>query len=236
MTGLDQDLMQRTMSCKNFRESQKNLVVAGVMQIFVIALFLVLGTLLYQYASTQGVAYEKPDEVFGAVAWSNGFPIAIGILFIIGLIAASYSAAGSALTALTTSFTVDILHADKKKDDKQLTTTRKRVHLVMSALMIITIIVFYYLNNDSAINAVYSLASYTYGPILGMFVFGMATKRKVRDGGVAIVCIIAPIISWVLQTNSEVWFGGYKIGFELLLINALLTVMGMTCLIKEKSV
>ena len=236
MTGLDQDLMQRTMSCKNFRESQKNLVVAGVMQIFVIALFLVLGTLLYQYASTQRVAYEKPDEVFGAVAWSNGFPIAIGILFIIGLIAASYSAAGSALTALTTSFTVDILHADNKKDDKQLTTTRKRVHLVMSALMIITIIVFYYLNNDSAINAVYSLASYTYGPILGMFVFGMATKRKVRDGGVAIVCIIAPIISWVLQTNSEVWFGGYKIGFELLLINALLTVMGMTCLIKEKSV
>ena len=106
----------------------------------------------------------------------------------------------------------------------------------MIGAMIITIIVFYYLNNDSAINAVYSLASYTYGPILGMFVFGMATKRKVRDGGVAIVCIIAPIISWVLQTNSEVWFGGYKIGFELLLINALLTVMGMTCLIKEKSV
>lgn len=233
MTGLDQDLMQRTMSCKNFRESQKNLFVAGFVQIFVIGLFLVLGTLLYMYAGKNGIS-EGPDQVFGAVVWSEGFPIVIGVLFIIGLIAASYSAAGSALTALTTSFTVDILQADKKQEEAKLARTRKMVHVMMSVLMILTIIVFYYLNNDSAINAVYSLASYTYGPILGMFVFGMATRRKVRDSLVPIVCIAAPIISYVLQANSEAWFNGYKIGFELLIINAALTAIGLALLIKKE--
>lgn len=234
MTGLDQDLMQRTMSCKNFRESQKNLFVAGFVQIFIIGLFLVLGTLLYMYAGNHGIT-ETRDEIFGAVVWSEGFPIIIAILFVIGLIAASYSAAGSALTALTTSFTVDILQADKKQDEARLAKTRKGVHVVMSVLMIVTIIVFYYLNNDSAINAVYSLASYTYGPILGMFVFGMATKRKVRDSWVPVVCIAAPVISYVLQVNSEKWFNGYTIGFELLIINAALTVLGLALLIKSKN-
>lgn len=233
MTGLDQDLMQRTMSCKNFRDSQKNMIVANFMQIFVIGLFLVLGTLLYMYAGRNGIHTEKPDALFGAIAWSDGFPIIIGILFILGLIAASYSAAGSALTAMTTSFTVDILQADKKKDDAHLTSTRKKVHVAMSVLMIVTIIVFNALNNDSAINAVYSLASYTYGPILGMFVFGMACKKPVNDKLVPVVCIAAPLISLVLQKNSEAWFNGYQIGFELLLINAALTVAGLAFLIKR---
>lgn len=234
MTGLDQDLMQRTMSCKNFRDSQKNMIVANFMQIFVIGLFLVLGTLLYMYAGRNGIHADKPDALFGAVAWSDDFPVVIGILFILGLIAASYSAAGSALTAMTTSFTVDILQADKKQNDAQLTKTRKLVHVGMSVLMIVTIIVFNALNNDSAINAVYSLASYTYGPILGMFVFGMACKKPVNDKLVPVVCIVAPIISLVLQQNSEAWFNGYQIGFELLLINAALTAIGLAFLIKNK--
>lgn len=233
MTGLDQDMMQRTMSCKNFRESQKNMIVSSFVQIFVIGLFLVLGTLLYMYAETHNIS-EKGDALFGAVTWSDGFPVAIGVLFIIGLIAAAYSAAGSALTALTTSFTVDILQTDKKNDDALLTKTRKLVHVGMSVLMILVIIVFYYFNNDSAINAVYSLAAYTYGPILGMFAFGMATKRPVRDRFVPAVCILAPAICYVLQTNSEKWFNGYQIGFELLLINAAITAVGLMLLIKKK--
>lgn len=232
-TGLDQDLMQRTMSCKNFRESQKNMIVSSFVQIFVIGLFLVLGTLLYMYAGSHGIA-ETKDALFGAVAWSDGFPIAIGILFIIGLIAAAYSAAGSALTALTTSFAVDILQADKKGNEEKLTRTRKLVHVGMSAMMIVVIVVFYYLNNDSAINAVYSLASYTYGPILGMFIFGMAVKRPVRDRWVPVVCVLAPAICYVLQTNSEQWFGGYQISFELLIINAVITAAGLALLIKKK--
>lgn len=235
-TGLDQDLMQRTLSCKNYRESQKNMIVSSGIQIFIIGLFLVLGTLLYMYSGDNLPMKDgKPvgDAVFGNVAWSDGFPIFIGVMFIVGLIAAAYSAAGSALTALTTSFTVDILQADKHGDDARLTRTRKMVHVAMSLCMVAVIIVFYYLNNDSAINAVYSLAAYTYGPILGMFIFGLACRRKVRDRLVPVVCIVSPLICFVLQRNSEQWFGGYQISFELLIINALVTVLGLCLLIKK---
>lgn len=236
-TGLDQDLMQRTLSCKNFRESQKNMIVSSFIQIFVIGLFLVLGTLLYMYAGDNLPMKDGKvvgDALFGDVAWSEGFPVFIGVIFIIGLIAAAYSAAGSALTALTTSFTVDILKANEKQGEKDLTLTRKLVHIIMSLLMVIVIVVFYELNDDSAINAVYSLAAYTYGPILGMFVFGLATKKPVRDHWVPVVCVASPIICYVLQTNSEAWFGGWQISFELLIINALVTVAGLCLLIKKK--
>ena len=236
-TGLDQDLMQRTLSCKNFRESQKNMIVSSFIQIFVIGLFLVLGTLLYMYAGDNLPMKDGKvvgDALFGDVAWSEGFPVFIGVIFIIGLIAAAYSAAGSALTALTTSFTVDILKANEKQGEKDLTLTRKLVHIIMSLLMVIVIVVFYELNDDSAINAVYSLAAYTYGPILGMFVFGLATKKPVRDRWVPVVCVASPIICYVLQTNSEAWFGGWQISFELLIINALVTVAGLCLLIKKK--
>lgn len=236
-TGLDQDLMQRTLSCKNFRESQKNMIVSSFIQIFVIGLFLVLGTLLYMYAGDNLPMKDGKvvgDALFGDVAWSEGFPVFIGVIFIIGLIAAAYSAAGSALTALTTSFTVDILKANEKQGEKDLTLTRKLVHIIMSLLMVIVIVVFYELNDDSAINAVYSLAAYTYGPILGMFVFGLATKKPVRDRWVPVVCVASPIICYVLQTNSEAWFGGWQISFELLIINALVTMAGLCLLIKKK--
>ena len=236
-TGLDQDLMQRTLSCKNFRESQKNVIVSSFVQIFVIGLFLVLGTLLYMYAGDNLPMKDGKvvgDALFGEIAWSEGFPVFIGIIFIIGLIAAAYSAAGSALTALTTSFTVDILKATEKQSDKDLTLTRKLVHIIMSLLMVLVIVVFYELNDDSAINAVYSLAAYTYGPILGMFVFGLATKKAVNDRWVPVVCVLSPIICYILQSNSEAWFNGYQISFELLIINALVTVIGLCLLIKRK--
>ena len=231
-TGLDQDLMQRTLSCKNFRESQKNMVVSSFMQIFVIGLFLLLGTLLYMYADATGIT-AKGDALFGAVAWSDGFPLFIGIMFIIGLVAAAYSAAGSALTALTTSFTIDILQANKKQDDEKLTKTRKKVHVGMSIMMILVIIIFYYLNNTSAINAVYILSGYTYGPILGMFTFGLICKKPVRDKFVPLVSIISPLLTFILQSNSEKWFGGYQMSFELLIVNAVITALGLCLLIKK---
>ena len=138
------------------------------------------------------------------------------------------------MTALTTSFTIDILRANEKQNEKDLTLTRKLIHFIMSLLMIITIVVFYELNDDSAINAVYSLAAYTYGPILGMFIFGMASQRAVRDAYVPLVTVAAPLLSYILKSNSEAWFGGYQISFELLIINALLTAGGLCLLIKKQ--
>ena len=236
-TGLDQDLMQRTLSCKNPRESQKNLIVGALMQIVVIGLFLFLGFLLYSYANQTGVALVnadgaplKGDDVFPFLATGNYFPVIVGILFIIGFIAAAYSAAGSALTALTTSFTVDILNKEK---DANLTKVRTIVHIGMAILMAVCIYVIHILNNDSVIQTVYKVASYTYGPLLGMFCFGIFTKRQVRDRWIPLVVILAPVITWVIDVNSAVWFNGYVFSHERLILNALLTFVGMLCLIKK---
>lgn len=236
-TGLDQDLMQRTLSCKNPRESQKNLIVGALMQIVVIGLFLFLGFLLYSYANQMGVALVnaegtplKGDDVFPFLATGNYFPVIVGILFIIGFIAAAYSAAGSALTALTTSFTVDILN---KENDSNLTKVRTLVHIGMAVLMVVCIYVIHMLNNDSVIQTVYKVASYTYGPLLGMFCFGIFTKRQVRDRWIPIAVILAPVITWVIDVNSAVWFNGYIFSHERLILNALLTFVGMVCLIKR---
>lgn len=235
-TGLDQDLMQRTLSCKNPRESQKNLIVGALMQIVVIGLFLFLGFLLYSYANQTGVALVnadgaplKGDDVFPFLATGNYFPVIVGILFIIGFIAAAYSAAGSALTALTTSFTVDILNKEK---DANLTKVRTIVHIGMAVLMAVCIYVIHILNNDSVIQTVYKVASYTYGPLLGMFCFGIFTKRQVRDRWIPLVVILAPVITWIIDVNSAVWFNGYVFSHERLILNALLTFMGMVCLLK----
>ena len=236
-TGLDQDLMQRSLACKNASESAKNLIVSVFLQVIVIALFLVLGTLLTIYAEAHGInVYEegyKTDELFGTVAFSEGMPVLLGVVFIIGLIAAAYSAAGSALTSLTTSFTVDILEADKKQDDKALGRTRRMVHIAMAAGMGLVILIFYAISNSDAISAVYTLASYTYGPILGLFAFGMMCKKPVRDALVPIVCIAAPILSWCIQWGLYTQFE-YTLGFELLLLNAVLTMIGLALLIKGK--
>ena len=235
-TGLDQDLMQRTLSCKNPRESQKNLIVGALMQIVVIGLFLFLGFLLYSYANQTGVALVnadgaplKGDDVFPFLATGNYFPVIVGVLFIIGFIAAAYSAAGSALTALTTSFTVDILNKEK---DTNLTQIRTWVHIGMALLMAVCIYVIHLLNNDSVIQTVYKVASYTYGPLLGMFCFGIFTKRQVRDRWIPLVVILAPVITWVIDVNSAVWFNGYVFSHERLILNALLTAIGMIILLK----
>ena len=226
MTGLDQDMMQRTLSCKNTRDSQKNLVVSSLLQTVVIALFLCLGALLYQFAAAHGIP-ETGDRLFPAVATSTLLPGIVGILFVLGLVSSAYGAGGSALTSLTTSFTVDIL--GKGNDVK----VRKAVHVGMAVLMAVTIIVFNALNSTSAIDAVYKLASYTYGPILGLFAFGILTRKAVHDKYVPIVALVAPAVCLVLQLNSERWFGGYRFSYELLPVNAALTFLGL-CLLRRK--
>ena len=225
-TGLDQDMMQRTLSSKNVKDSQKNLITSSILQTVVISMFLCLGVLLYMFAAANGIS-ETGDKLFPAVATSGLLPIAVGVLFIVGLVASAYGAGGSALTSLTTSFTIDILGAAGKD------MVRKWVHVGMAVLMALTIIVFNALNNTSTIDAVYKLASYTYGPILGMFTFGILMKKPVRDRWVPVVAIVAPLICLVLQLNSERWFGGYKFSYELLLLNAGLTFLGLCCLIRK---
>lgn len=225
--GLDQDMMQRNLACKNSAESRKNMIVSGILQFFVVALFLLLGTLLYIYADATGITLPaKSDELFGLVAAHESMPVIVGILFVIGLIAAAYSAAGSALTSLTTSFTVDILDGTRRYTDERLTRVRKLIHVAMSVIMGAIIIAFYYISEDDAISAVYTLASYTYGPILGLFIFGMAGRRPVHDRLVPVVCLAAPFISWGIQRLLADLFG-YQTSFELLLINAAVTIAGL---------
>ena len=210
MTGLDQDMMQRNLSCKNFKDSQKNMITSVISQFFVIL----------------------SDELFPLIATGNYFPAIVGILFIIGLISSAYSAAGSALTALTTSFTVDIL-GTKGRTEEEIVKIRKRVHIGMAVIMGITIFVFNLLNNTSVIDAVYILASYTYGPILGLFAFGIFMKQQVRDKYIPLVAILSPILCFILQKNSEAWFNGYQFSYELLIFNALFTFIGLCLLIRK---
>lgn len=226
--GLDQDMMQRHLSCRDSASSRKNMIWSGVMQFFVIGLFLILGTMLLLYTSHNALELpEKSDELFGLVASHDGMPVVAGIVFVVGLIAAAYSAAGSALTSLTTSLTVDILDAPQRLDPQRLTIVRRRIHGAMAAVMGLVIVVFYHLSEDDAISAVYTLASYTYGPILGLFAFGLLTRRQVRDSWVPAICIAAPALAWVVQwLLHRTW--GYETGFELLIINALLTMIGLT--------
>ena len=235
MTGLDQDMMQRNLSCKNFKDSQKNMITSGISQFFVILLFLMLGVLLYTFTAQNGITNPaKSDELFPMVATGGYFPVIVGILFIVGLISSAYSAAGSALTALTTSFTVDIL-GTKGKSEQEIVTIRKRVHIGMAIIMGIVIFIFNILNNTSVIDAVYILASYTYGPILGLFAFGMLTKKQVRDKYIPLVAILSPILCFILQKNSEVWFNGYAFSYELLIFNAFFTFIGLCLLtVNEK--
>ena len=227
-TGLDQDLMQRNLSCKNSSESRKNMMVSILLQFIVISLFLMLGVLLYTYASFIGLDSSgyKGDEIFTKIATGGYLPMAVGILFLIGLIAAAFGAAGSALTALTTSFTVDILNADRS-DETATARKRKMVHVFMALVMALVIYMFNRFNNTSVIDAVYILASYTYGPILGMFVFGIFIKRQVKDKWIPLVAIIAPILCFIVDRNSQEWFNGYRFSYELLILNAAFTFVGL---------
>ena len=237
MTGLDQDMMQRNLSCKNFKDSQKNMVTSVVFQFVVISLFLMLGVLLYIFVDTKGIQMPaKSDELFPMIATQGYFPNIVGILFIVGLTSSAYSAAGSALTALTTSFTVDILGSLKTKTDQEATKSRKRVHIGMAFVMGIVIVVFNALNNTSVIDAVYIVASYTYGPILGLFAFGIFTRKAVKDKYIPLVAVLSPVLCFILDENSQKWFNGYSFSYELLILNAFFTFIGLLLLTKKETV
>ncbi len=225
-TGLDQDFMQRNLSCENPRDSQKNIITSGLVQLVINLLFLMLGVLLYLFIDSKGIARPaKSDELFPMVATQGHLPLVVGILFIIGLISSAYAAAGSALTALTTSFTVDILGI-KDKTEEEIKSTRKKVHIGMAVVMGVVIFVFNILNNTSVIDAVYILASYTYGPILGLFAFGILTKRSVRDKFIPYIAVLAPIFCFFLQKLTiSLW--GFHFGYALIIVNALVTMLGM---------
>lgn len=234
MTGLDQDMMQKNLSCKNIKEAQKNMFWFSLILVFVNFLFLSLGAMLYIYADTmQIVLPNKADMVFPFLAMGGYLSTLVSFLFILGLIAAAYSSADSALAALTTSFCVDILNIKKQEINTQ-KKTRLLVHIGMSFLMFLCIMLFKLLNNDSVIKELFTIAGYTYGPLLGLYAFGLIMRKKVKDSWVPFIALLSPIICFLLNKNSEIWFKGYQFGFELLLINGVLTFIGLL-LIQKKS-
>jgi SSS family transporter len=233
MTGLDQDMMQKNLSCKNIGEAQKNMFSFSIVLVFVNLFFLALGALLYLFASAKGISIpDKTDNLYPLIATSGELPIIVGILFILGLVAAAYSSADSALAALTTSACVDILDVEKKPKEDQI-KLRKKVHIVMSAILVLTIMIFKWVNDESVISAVFRVAGYTYGPLLGLYAFGLFTKLNVRDKLVPFICLASPVVTYIINANSEVLLGGYKFGFELLVLNGALTFTGLIAISKK---
>lgn len=232
MTGLDQDMMQKNLSCKNIGEAQKNMFSFSVVLVLVNWVFLSLGALLYMYAAESGISLpERADDLYGLLATQH-LPITIGILFILGLIAAAYSSADSALTALTTSACVDIMDIDQRPESDQ-KKLRMKVHVIMSIILFFTILIFRWINDDSVISNLFKAAGFTYGPLLGLYTFGLATKRAIHDKLAPLVCIASPILCFIAFKNPE-WVGLSSIGFEILIYNGALTFLGLL-MISRKS-
>ena len=234
MTGLDQDMMQKNLSCRNIKEAKKNMYWLSISLIPVNLLFMSLGIMLIVFAQTKGIPLpEQSDDLFPLIATQGYLSPVVGFFFLIGLIAAAYSSADSALTSLTTSFTVDILDAQNLAE-KPLKRLRKKVHVGVSIALVLIIIVFNAVNDQSVISAVFTIAGYTYGPLLGMYSFGLFTKWKVNDKWIPFVAILSPVLSYFISFFSEALFNGYKIGFELLIINGLITFIGLWLLRRKK--
>lgn len=228
MTGLDQDMMQKNLTCKSLREAQKDMCSYGFAFLPANALFLVLGVLLMMLANKQGLAVpDAGDELlpmFAATGKLGQLPMAF---FVLGIVAASFSSADSALTALTTSYCVDI--RGKSNDENM----RKRAHIMMAVVLIVVMLLFRWLNSTSVIDAIYILVGYTYGPLLGLFAFGLFTRRSVNDRMVPAVAIASPVLCYLIDTLSTKYFG-YKFGYELLLLNGMLTFIGLLIFRKGK--
>jgi len=228
MTGLDQDMMQKNLTCRSLGDAQKNVFLFSIILVFANLLFLSLGASLYIFAHDIGLAIpEKTDQLFPLIAFEHMSPL-IAISFVIGLIAAAYSSADSALTALTTSFCIDFL--DFEKDDrheKLKAKTRRWVHIGFTVLLFLIIVTMNKLNNDAVINGLLLVAAYTYGPLLGMFAFGILSRGKPLDRWIWLVVIVAPVLSYIINVNSSSWFGGLELGFLVLALNGLLTFIGL---------
>jgi len=236
MTGLDQNMMQKNLSCKSLQEAQKNIFWFSVVMVIVNVFFLSLGALLYHYYQESGILLPLNSET-GKVITDKVFPnlalnhlgLFAGLVFIIGLTAATFSSADSVLTTLTTSAYVDLMELDKNKKytENQKSKFRTLIHIGFAILLWLVILMFDALNNSAIIDTILKLAGYTYGPLLGLFVFGLFTKRKLKDTLAPIICLIAPGIAYVLSSYSKQWFNGYEIGNELIVINGAITFLGL---------
>ncbi|MBU2919740.1 sodium:solute symporter [Winogradskyella psychrotolerans] len=233
MTGLDQDMMQKNLTCRNLKDAQKNMVTFSIVLIFVNILFLVLGLMLTNYAAINGITASK-DDLFPTIAMLPEIGIVTSAFFLLGLIAAAYSSADSALTSLTTSFCFDILDIENKPETER-KNLRKRVHIGFSVVLILVILLFDLIFKDvSVIWELFKAAGYTYGPLLGLFAFGLISQSQIKDKFVWIIAIAAPLLSYMLNMYSKELFNGYEIGFEILIINGLLMFLGLL-LIKKKA-
>lgn len=227
MTGLDQDLMQKNLSCKNLKDAQKNMFWFSLTLLPVNLLFLGLGALLYIYAHSTGMVIpQHSDDLFPTIATMEFMPPILSIVFILGLVSSTYSSADSALTSLTTSFTLDILGASKKGEE-HVTKTRKWVHIAMAIFLVLLILIFRVVNNQSVISAVFTAAGYTYGPLLGLYSFGLFSKRVVKDSYVPYITLLSPLLCIAIKIASDYNLIAYKPGFELLIINGGITYLGL---------
>ncbi len=232
MTGLDQDMMQKNLTCRNLKDAQKNMFWFSIILVFVNLLFLGLGALLFIFATEKGIALpDRTDDLYPLLALDH-FNIYAGVFFLLGITAAAYSSADSALTSLTTTFCVDFLKIKpgERKNEKQI---RLLVHLGFSILIFITIMIFQVISDESVIRGVFTAAGYTYGPLLGLFAFGLFTLRPLRDKWVPFVCILSPILSYIINLNSKDWIG-YQFGFEILIVNGLLTFIGLWLISRKR--
>ncbi|CAM4317462.1 sodium:solute symporter [Zobellia nedashkovskayae] len=239
MTGLDQDMMQKNLTCKSLKDAQKNMISFSLVLVVVNFIFLLLGALLFIYAAKFNIAIPlmdgqpKPDLLFPEIAMNSGLGMVVAVTFMLGLIAAAYSSADSALTSLTTSFCVDFLNIDEKAEKDQ-NKIRKTTHVGMSILLIITVILFKYILDRNVIDGLLTVATYTYGPLLGLFTFGIFTKHSIKDNYVWIIALLS-VLSIIGFTNLPTeYLGGYKFGYELLPLNGLLTFLGLW-LIRNKN-
>ena len=240
MTGLDQDMMQKNLTCKNLRDAQKNVLTSSLLFVIVNVLFLCLGASLIYYAQQTGFALPVNDagvvvndKIFPSIAFS--LSTLTSVLFVVGLVAAGYSSADGTLTALTTTFCFDFLHFDKKNlTENQITKYRKLIHVAFALLYLVVIVLFRPFHNESLIDKIFDIAGFTYGPLLGLYTFGLFVKnRKVNDKAVPYIAIASPIISYLLKLYSKELFFGYQFGFEILIVNGLLTFIALLTFSKK---
>lgn len=232
MTGLDQDMMQKNLSCRNLRDARKNVLTFGAILIPVNLLFLFLGAILWVYADVHGVTLiQTSDELFPTLAFQY-LGVAAGLTFFLGLISAAYSSADGTLTALTTTFTIDFLGLKRKPGitEDRIRKTRYLVHIGFAVLVMLIILGYGAINNEALISKLFTIAGYTYGPLLGLYSFGLYTKRKVKDRWVPVIAILSPFLSYLLSQNSERLLWGYHFGFEILIVNGLFTFFGLLIL------
>jgi solute:Na+ symporter, SSS family len=235
MTGLDQNMMQKNLSCRSLSEAQKNIYSFSIVVVIVNLLFVSLGALLYVFASAKGLPIpDDRDQFFPTLALRHLGTFA-AIAFVIGLTAATFSSADSVLTTLTTSFCIDVLGTDRpgKFTDSQKTSLRHGVHIGFAVLLLAVILIFWWYGEKSVIDIVLDIANFTYGPLLGLFAYGLLSRRLVIDGWVPIVCVGAPIICYLLRAHGPRWLGGYQFGQELLILNALIVALGLFILRKR---